>query len=424
MPRALVTAEAFGYGPPSKLNAVCRQLARNSYECHLVGESTAYAFAAANSDTYASIREIERMTDLDELDSDAFDIAVSVMDPFLPVWAHFHDVPCAYVDSLFWFWNWSEPAPRELVSAVDDVQNAGDAAAALETMAALPMHVGQYVAHCLATVNCVQNTPGVEERIHEMRHPARFRRVGAIIDLSYLRPEAQNVWLATASGMLNPLLPYAAAVDWLRTVAKMVDEAARSAEIRETILLTGNPDVLASASDVETARIRIAPLDHASMLRTMNRAIACLAPPGLTTVLECAAYGIPVILLPEQHYGHLANFHRLTAVRDGAFPHGIVGDRLEQRSDRHLEDTLAVAERLRRHAAARDGAWDQMVTGIAAGLRDVQQRREQLVALQQGVVDQLVGRYAGAAEVAACVEEIRGHSRVLDSRRRVRRPTP
>jgi hypothetical protein len=405
MRKALVTAEAFGYGPASKLHAVCRQLML-SYDFDFVGESAAHAFALANSDTYASIREIDAMRELEDVDPGEYDIAISVMDPFLPIWAHAHDVPCVYVDSLFWFWSWTEVGQEELTWAVDDVRSAPGVVGAVEALESKPMHVQQYVAHCLATINCVQNATGVSERIEAMRELTRFRRVGAIIDLSYLRPASRDLWLATAGGMINPLLPYDAAVDWLKIVAAMIEEAAESAGIDGPILLTGNPDVLASASDADSTRIRMEPLDHESMLRTMNRAIACLAPPGLTTVLECAAYGIPVLLLPEQHYGHLANFYKFTEAADGAFPHAVVSDPTDRRSGSHLKDTLAVAERLRRHATTRGAEWERMVAGVANGLRTVMRERARLVASQQAVVERLVDCYSGAEEVAACVEEL------------------
>jgi hypothetical protein len=57
-------------------------------------------------------------------------------------------------------------------------------------------------------------------------------------------------WLATASGLLNPLVPMELAINWVRIVARLIDEAANASGSTEPILLAGNPVILTPASEI------------------------------------------------------------------------------------------------------------------------------------------------------------------------------
>lgn len=405
MPKVLVSASAFGFGPSGKLDAICSELTRRSYECHFVGRSTALAFASANAATYASITRVEAPTQLSETHCDEVDIVLTVMDSSLPAWARAWGIPCVYVDSLFWMWNWPADDRQRLASVISEIDGLTSPVAALDLITGLPFHAAQYVAHNLSTVSCVQNAPGVDERIPEMIDPGRFRRVSAIVDVSCLEQKRRDVWLATGSGMLNPFRSIEAAAEWVTIVSGMLDEAAEAVGIAEPIILTGNANVLSRVGH-SSSRVRLTALDHRAMLQTMNRAIGCLAPPGLTTILECAAYGVPVVLLPEQHYAHTANFHRFADSHPNAYPHGLMNDGPDRRTGKHLEETIAIGEELRDHAERRNDVWRRMVFGLAEGMNEVRRRREQLLVAQQQAVEDVIGGYSGVAEVVSYVDEL------------------
>src|SRR5262245_17992341 len=313
MTRVLVTAEAFGFGPASKLHAICVELARRGIGCHFAGTAAALTFVSANAETFSAITEIDDMSALAIIDPNGYDATISVMDPFLPLWSSIYGIPCIYVDSLYWFWQWipeREPALQEQAALLRSVPNIAEALAAL---AAVPMHDSQYIAHHLSSATCAQRAPKAADRTRTIRGILTVHVVDAIVDLSHRRSGTPRQWLATASVMVNPLLPAELAVDWVRIVARLIEEAADRSGADEPILFAGNPVIRALANDVASDRIQPTPMDHAAMLLAMNESLACLTPPGLTTLMESAAYGIPTTFLPEQHYAHLSNYHEVVA---------------------------------------------------------------------------------------------------------------
>lgn len=413
MPRVLASAESFGFGPAAKLRSVCARLGGRGFACHFVGEGSALTFAECNRSTFASLTGLNSMTDLASIDAADVDVAISVMDPFMPVWAHVNGVPCVYVDSLFWLWQWPSERQDDLRRQAQRLAAIRDAEAALLDLAALPMHDGQFVAHLLSTVNCVQSSPGDSARADTLRRFTRVRKVEAIVDVSHRGSGRPSYWLATASGMINPLLPPPSAVDWLRAACQLIEEAADASGSPGQVVLAGNREVHELAGDMGSDRIKLMSMDHGAMLRTLNDAYACLTPPGLTTILECAGYEVPVILLPEQHYGHLANFQNMSRRHPGTFPHGLIDpDGAGPAAGKHLDETLAVADRLQRHFQRRDRVWQRMVAGVADGMRQVMRYRASLAAAQKVAIDRFVGGYDGVAQVVAAVESVAHGPRV------------
>ncbi|MCG5214622.1 hypothetical protein [Streptosporangium sp. KLBMP 9127] len=402
MTKVLVTAEAFGFGPASKLHAVCVELAGRGVECHFAGEKSALTFAKVNAGTFASITEVDSMAGLSSIARDGFDAAVSVMDPFLPLWARLNDVPCMYVDSLYWFWQWAPEQEADLQKTAAYLLSSGG----LDALRSVPLHDSQYIAHYLSDLTCAQRAPQAGPRLTSLPGLRCVRLVDAIVDVSHRAPAPRNQWLATTSGMVNPLLPVESALVWVEVVGALLAEAARAAGADEPIVLAGNPVILDKA--VVPGRIQLTPLDHGAILGAMNTSLACLAPPGLTTALECAAYGAPLILLPEQHYGHLANYREIARCAvAGAFPHALVDPDGEAPGDGDiLTQTLAVAERLSHHFRTRSEVWSRMVSEVAGAMRLVRRDSGRLHAAQDAAIRRFAGGYAGSAQVADALESM------------------
>jgi hypothetical protein len=408
MTRVLVTAEAFGFGPASKLHAVCVELGRRGVECHFVGDSVAATFARSNADAFASIVAIESMADLQYVSPDGFDAAISVMDPYLSLWAGLHDVPCVYVDSLYWFWQWPAEREPELQQTAKSLLSRESVAEAFAALATVPMHDSEYVAHYLASVSCVQRTPKTAPRARRLTGLEPIRPVDAIVDLSHRAPAEPQRWLATTSGLVNSLLPIDSAVEWVRTVARLIEEAAELGGLDQPVTLAGNPAVLELCPEIATEQITPMALSHDEILRAMNDAVGCLTPPGLTTMLECAAYGTPMVMLPEQHYGHLSNFEEVSRCGDpGDFPQALLnpdGARHQERGV--LGETLAVADQLKLRFERQDDEWRRMVADLAAGMQRTVRERDALRKAQEHAVRRFVGGFDGAAQVAEVVQAL------------------
>jgi hypothetical protein len=407
MPRLLVTAEAFGFGPASKLHAICLELARRGFENHYVGQDVSLTFVQANRRAFASVVPVKEMSELAAVLPDGIDAAVSVMDPYLALWAGIHGVPCVYVDSLYWLWRWSAGEEAELQATAAALLSCGEVDAAFRRLSAIPMHNSQYVAHSLSTVTCAQRSPATVDRAGRVQGHRRVEVIDAIVDLSHREPATPSAWLATTSGLLNPLIPIELAVRWLQISMQMIDEAARLSGSDEPVTLAGNPDVLEHAANVSD-HVYVVPLDHHGTLRAMSTAIACITPPGLTTMLECAAYGTPLIFLPEQHYGHIRNYREISQCgAPGIFPQSLLDTRVSRQAEQDvMAETRLIMDQLTLHFDKRDDVWSDMVEAMAWGMEKARRNRAVLHMAQEAAIRAFVGGYSGVSQIAGILESL------------------
>jgi hypothetical protein len=416
--RILASAEAFGYGPASKLIAVCSELNRHHAAVDFKGVGISFDFAKVNATTFDSIEQLDRMVDLAAVSSRGYDGALSVMDPFLALWAAFHEIPCIYIDSLYWFWTWPDECEPELQKRAAELLALGTVDEALAALADISMHEAQYLAHYLATKSCIQRPASRAQRGIMPGH-AGVEYVDAVVDMSQRRPADPDGWLATTSGLLNPLVSTELAVSWVRSIFLLLLEGTAEAGEDAPIIIAGNPEVLALASEHASDRLEIKPLDHAGILSAMNSAIGCFAPPGLTTMLEASAYGTPLILLPEQHYGHFANYDLIS--QQGAsncFPQALMGTRIkvDQTSDM-LAKTQALILGLAKHRTQRSRLWRNLVEAVAEGVTGIREDRAARASAQVSVIRRAVGGYAGTAQVCEHALALFGNCRSGDEAR-------
>ena len=403
----VVSAEPYGYGPASKLGALASELAARGNRVHFFGTGTAAEFARANADRFASITELEDMAGLAQVDPHEYDAAVSVMDPYLPVWAAHHGISCAYVDSLFWIWEWPGQQRPVWDRVGADIAAKGSVVSALAEMARVPMHSSQYLAHRMASVSCVQQIPGVPDRAVAFGGPGEVVLVEAIIDRSERAAVPRELWLASSSGLLNDLVPLQSAVAWTEDVVLLLESALYESGSELPLVVAGNPDVLECCTAPKSCAVELRPMPHRELLSTMNRAAGCLTPPGLTTLLEAAAYGVPSIMLPAQHYGHLLNYRRIAGA-DGStsFPDSMVPGTLDHSGadiGRVTGSVLAALSELRRSPG---GGWDSLVTKLAAAMHTAEAEPDHLARAQHEAVRDLVGGFDGVRQVADVVEKL------------------
>ena len=404
MANILASAEPYGFGPSSKLRAVTRAVTRNGHAVDFVGQGLAADYAAGERDSFRGLTRVAAMTELADRPRGDHDAVLSVMDPHLAAWAQVVGLPCLYVDSLYWFWQW-DAGLEPLVGQWRQRCAAGAPVAALAWFDAQPMMAQQYLAHSGNTVTCAQRAPSVDGP-RTQPHLGPMELVDAIVDTGYLAPRPPATWLACLSGLVNPLTPLAAATSWLDSTLQLIDEAAVRAGLGDTpVTLTGNAGVLGSVD--LPPRFATRPRSHADVLAAFNDAHVCLTPPGLTTMFEAVAYGVPLILLPEQHYGHLKIFGEFTGADPDAFPNGLVGLRTQRELGPDVAAaTLGLIADLAARAAARDAVWDGMVDGVAAGLRSAGEDRAAFTAAQRAAVKRFASGFDGAAQSAAVLDDL------------------
>lgn len=326
----LCGAQAFNYGPSAKLMVIARELAQQGLSLEFWGEGIARTYAQSN---FAGNCLIADKEDLANVPQDRYRAVVTVMDPRLSAWGFFHGRPVYAVDSLYWFWDWPTDSPilQEVDDRLVDLKQQGSCADLLGYVESLPPHIQQYANHSMATLSFVQYFPGAE-REASIGHNHRRQIVSPIVDLSQRRGVERDMVLVSFSGMSNPLVSRADAIIYLQLVERVIGPALQ--EIRPV----AKPLVAVSPAVIEDAK-RILPwevhaLSHDQFLTTLNRSLVVIAPAGITTLYECLIYETPMMVLPEQHIGHLHNFSRLSALFDDpadardVFPESLASYRL------------------------------------------------------------------------------------------------
>ncbi|MFD0343947.1 hypothetical protein ACFVH0_35660 [Streptomyces sp. NPDC127117] len=409
--RILMTAEPYGFGPSSKALAIARELAEaHAVRADFTGLGTSYSTAQRETGLFQSVSTSARY-DAEGLAEavHGYDLVISVMEPSLALAAAAEGVPCLYVDSLFWMWDWPDrfadvDGPDEwLIRRITDGSPLRRRDALREAIN-LPMHEAQYVAHRAATQVCYQRYGGGSEPTpSRSRHACAAKSVGAIVDrvpvAAQRRGDAPAV-VISVSGLSNELTEQSCATGWAQSVIHVIDDAARGTVFEGTgIRVGGNAEILDTLSASSHRSLEIKPWSsHGEFMLDLSRAAAFAAPPGITSIAEAWSVGVPFFALPIQHYAHASILRRLRGGDAGSFP-GLDVDAVPVAGD--LADMTAavlnsVISDLRGGTRARTAAVDRVRDFLAS----LAEKRTTFVARQSDRLSQLFVSAEGASEAA------------------------
>ncbi len=325
--KILSGAQSFGYGPASKLVVLVNHLRNDGLWVDFWGQESALNFAETNLAGGGTILSGEPLASLDPA---LYRAVLTVMDPRLAAWGYYHNLPVLAVDSLYWFWDWSQLAHEQ--ARIDNLLSYHKAHTSLaelvSSIEALPPHVQQYATHSMASQSLIQHYPGGQQD-ESINDRLRLVKVGPIVDTKYRKKVKRDTLLVSLSGMLSPLVSRGDADVYMKLVLELLDPVLSALPVSVTPIFTVNPALLQAAKAIfgEAA----VTMDHSTFLKTLNRSLAVLAPAGITTLYECLAYETPMLFLPEQHDGHFSNYDRLarlTATKTefrAMFPEGLLG---------------------------------------------------------------------------------------------------
>jgi len=310
-PTLLCSAEPWGFGPSSKLFAILRSLSP-APRTVVAGSGSAAVFARLNADAVEQYIELDSPYEILSLAAD-FDAVLTVMDPWAALLGARRGVPVAYVDSLFWFWQWGQldfsalpGVARDWTTAsLDDLREVTSRPVDWHMVSALACHWSTQV--FAQQASCSRERAGLypEDRV---------RVVGAIV-ATCPRAAADNYGapLVSISGAVSHLTPQPVAGRYASVVRQILD---RAGEPVAGATVTGNPSLLPlfRGGPWHIRQMGLDGFHHAA-----GAASVLLAPAGLTTAVEAATLGTPIIFLPEQHGGHAANVQVLAAGDPGAY---------------------------------------------------------------------------------------------------------
>lgn len=333
--QVLITAEPYGFGPSSKALAIAREFRVNRcLSMDFAGSGTAHDAASREGELFGKV-VLMRRHDADSLSESVsgYGLLISVMEPSLALAAAAAEIPCVYVDSLFWMWDWPDDladvaGPHERLITALGGESREQRREALRVAIDLPMHEAQYVAHRVATRVLYQ-------RYGSGRHPTQWKSrdlcsampVGAIVDKvsngtqSHPRHSAPGV-VISVSGLANELTDRSVALGWARTVIDLMDDSIRGTAFEKVgIRIGGNTEILHEIGTRAGAVIDIRPWEsHEEFMLDLGQAAVFAAPPGITSIAESWSASVPFFALPSQHYAHASILERLRGDDMEAFP--------------------------------------------------------------------------------------------------------
>ncbi|MFE3579804.1 hypothetical protein [Streptomyces vinaceus] len=398
--RILSSAQACGFGPVSKLVAITPLLAGSRVD--FVGQGVALDFARRHSHRFHRITEgdTSRHEDLAQGLADA-DLVVSVMDAELVFRAVRAGRPVLFFDSLLGFWL-TDRSFEELAARAQLVRWA-DHDTARYVFATLAPHERILLAHLLARRSYAQNFPGVPARIAALAATGadHIELCGPIVDrgalegaLSEPPPERPAGLLINLGGFQNFFLDYESHNAYLDLVRRWVCELALARPELGRILVCGGAfrrGVTETHGEVE---VEYAFLPQTEFLRQLAHAPLYAVPPSLTSLHESVILRRLPLLLPEQHYGHIANLRALrgTVAGDIAASLTDLGSRFIVPED-DLEGTKAL-DRLTRELLTDESGYRRLADHLDARLTAYQELTEE----ERGAaVDQLGALLGGPA---------------------------
>lgn len=341
----LASAFPFGYGPTSKMLVIAKQLqclsANNKVD--FIGSDIALIFAKQNSKYYNNIIPFDKIT---SIESKKYDFAICLMNHYFVIWSYINKIPTIFIDSLFWFWEWSD---EKRISAVNDLINKIRSGITYDEALTLSKkfnsHELKYVAYQLASVVMTQDFVE-KQNVNEkdlIRSDLNMKRiqVGPIIDTSHItyNPNKKDILISLA-GTYSPLNREPQAIAYSDMVLAIIDDFVNNLPCEVNVTMTANPD-LVNKIIPKNNRIKLVSLSHDDFLGQLNTSKLLLAPAGVTTIYESIYYNTPIVFLPEQHDGHYKNYLRLTSKDkcDHLFPNLLFNTRLDREtsSDPDLE---------------------------------------------------------------------------------------
>jgi hypothetical protein len=271
--RIAIAAEPFGFGPASKAFAIAQALLEARVEVVPLLDSVAYDYFIVNKFGANLRRWSARDVDPSiQRDIGTVDAAIVCLDPlWLSILAE--EVPTFFVDSLGFMWNqdfMANPALRK---------------------------VKRYF---------VQDVFEAASRITSALPDVDVQAVGAIVNVSQVNVTAaphghSNKGVLSLGGFHTESEAFDRRPYW--QLIKLVIEPA------EWTILTSQR----AASQIAIG----GHLSHAEALHLMVSAEKVAVSPGLTTLLEAAAIGIPIAPLPPQNYSQALIIRRLAALGAG-----------------------------------------------------------------------------------------------------------
>lgn len=299
--KILVGAQFWAYGPAGKACAIAHELKKVDTHVVFAGTQTSYQMCRDSGHFDRNIK-VDNPYEYEKLNG--FDGVVSVMDPYLALYAYKSNIPLVYADSMSWFWRWSS-FNNNATTWIDKVKKMSFAEGC-DLISSLEPDQRQLLAHLLSDEIYTQGPP---QAIPQTK--SKVKNAGAMIDLNYIKEQTRDTVLISLSGSISPATTLESALKYVYMIFDLLSDKLQKWPCATRFVLTGNPTVI-NAIQKHPDFIELKAFNHPEFLTELNRALAVLIPCGFTTIYESLAYGAPVAFLPENHNGHVYEYLTIT----------------------------------------------------------------------------------------------------------------
>lgn len=346
--RILSSSQSFGYGPSSKLVTLAKWLKPNGkFYIDFLGDDVSLTYVLQNSVYFNKIIEYKG----EYPNPKNYDLVVSVMNPYIVIWAWINNIKSIYVDSLFWFWNWDESRFTHLESIIEELRSVNNIDEAWALVKDISPHDMQYIAYKLTNLSLVQKFSFEkisEENVDKFRKSLKVNYIGPIVDINKKKDtKIRNKIVISLSGLLSPLNREKDALRYSTLVMNLLDEVIGELPENIEVFLTTNPNVITEIRPINE-RINVVSFSNNAFLEILNETILLFAPVGITTLYESLTYNVPIYFLPEQHDGHYKNYLMLTdnGKEKESFPELLFNTRISRTEEKDPDKEILAIQTL------------------------------------------------------------------------------
>lgn len=297
----LIGAQFWAYGPAGKACAIAHELKKTGVNVSFAGTQTSFQMCR-DSGHFDETIKVDNPYEYEKLNK--FEGVVSVMDPYLALYAYKNNIPLVYADSMSWFWRWNS-FNNEATAWIDKIKEMSFVEGC-DLISSLEPDQRQLLAHLLSDEIYTQGPP---QTIPQTKF--KVKNAGAMIDLSYIQKQTRDTVLISLSGSISPATTLESALKYVYMIFDLLSDKLQKWPHASRFVLTGNPTVI-NAIQEHPDFIELKAFNHPEFLTELNRALAVLIPCGFTTIYESLAYGAPVAFLPENHNGHVYEYLTIT----------------------------------------------------------------------------------------------------------------
>jgi predicted Rossmann-fold nucleotide-binding protein len=341
--RVLVGAEAFGFGPCSKLISIVKKLKadRRDIIIDFIGDGSSLNFALQNDSLFNNVWEYEGSYP----NSKNYHYVLSVMNPYLALWGWFHKKQVIYIDSLYWFWSFEEDKFQHIENVLNELVNVRSHEEIWAITKNIRDHHLHYLAHKISNLSCAQLFIDNDDKTVDIYRDSisNVVSVSPIVDLSFKKSEARDTILISLGGLLSPFNQKKEALSYVELVLKLMAPFITEIGGRYKVVLTTNPEITKHIKNTPPGLV-VTSMSHSECLQQINRSVLIFAPAGLTTIFECLLYETPIFILPELHDGHLPNYlglgkgNSLENKREQIFPNALISFVMEFKGSKNNPD--------------------------------------------------------------------------------------